>query len=215
MSLESETLRYLGFGKAAPDEATKELIGECLAELESQITPRSVYRRFPLRFLDENTIEAAGLQVKSSALSKNLRGSVELIYFAATLGTQADRLLHRYGKLQISKAAVFQAAASSYLEDYCNTELAALAKKLEAEGLFMRPRFSPGYGDFPLEHQAGILQILDATRRLGISLTEDNFMLPEKSVTALIGLSRENSRCNAAGCELCDRADCAYRRDLK
>ena len=49
-------------------------------------------------------------------------------------------------------------------------------------------RFSPGYGDMPIEIQVDILQLLDASRRLGMVLTESNLMIPTKSITALIGM---------------------------
>ncbi len=50
----------------------------------------------------------------------------QVILFAATLGTEADSLIRRYSKLQMSKAVTMQAAATAMIESYCdeiNTEL--------------------------------------------------------------------------------------------
>ena len=52
-------------------------------------------------------------------------------------------------------------------------------------GESIRPRRSPGYGELPLELSREILTKLDATRRLGVSLTESLLLVPTKSVTAL------------------------------
>jgi cobalamin-dependent methionine synthase I len=49
-------------------------------------------------------------------------------------------------------------------------------------------RFSPGYGDMPLDLQGVILELLEAGKRLGIALGESKLMSPSKSVTALIGI---------------------------
>ena len=50
-------------------------------------------------------------------------------------------------------------------------------------------RFSPGYGDLPIEVQKDFLPLLDAERRLGITLSESCLMAPSKSVTAIIGVA--------------------------
>ena len=58
------------------------------------------------------------------------------------------------------------------------------------EGLHTKPRFSPGYGDFSLEHQRDFMRILDLENSLGLTLTGSLLLVPEKSVTAVIGLYR-------------------------
>ena len=57
-----------------------------------------------------------------------------------------------------------------------------------AEDKILRPRFSPGYGDLPLDFQKEFLKITDASRKLGISLNDSLLMSPSKSVTAIIGI---------------------------
>ena len=38
-------------------------------------------------------------------------------------------------------------------------------------------------------------------------------MLPEKSVTAIMGVSEVNTHCRMEGCEACANTTCAYRRN--
>ena len=54
-------------------------------------------------------------------------------------------------------------------------------------------RYSPGYGDYPLSEQQRLMALLDAPRRVGVSLTDALVMAPSKSVSAVIGVKTEES----------------------
>ena len=207
-----EAARYLGYRNAEPDAAAMELIEECAAAVRKEAEPKHIYRRFDLEISDDGVIRAGGLEMKSRSLERNLTGCGEVIFFAATLGNGPDMLMNRYSKLSISNAAVLQAVAAAAIEGYCNECQRNIEEKLAAENIYVRPRFSPGYGDLPLTLQPDFLRVLNAQKTVGIYLSEGGIMLPEKSVTALMGLSRENSRCHIEGCEACGKTDCAYRR---
>lgn len=206
-----EVERYLGYGKNNPDERTTELIEECIRQIEKIAQPRSIYRIFDLK-LKEDQIEAAGMKMQSRNLAKNLRGSEKIVFFAATLGNEPDILMNRYSRLQISKAAVLQAVGAAAIEDYCNQCQKKIEEQAAAEGFYVRSRYSPGYGDLSLTYQAEFLRVLEATKKIGIVLSEGGVMIPEKSVTAVMGLSREQTRCHIEGCESCENKNCAYRR---
>ena len=55
-------------------------------------------------------------------------------------------------------------------------------------GLAGNWRFSPGYGDCPLSAQRSIVNALNATRLIGLTVTPTSLLMPTKSVTAVIGL---------------------------
>ena len=55
-------------------------------------------------------------------------------------------------------------------------------------GKTLAARFSPGYGDLPLEFQREIFRALDVPRRIGVSLGSSCLMSPSKSVTAIVGI---------------------------
>lgn len=207
-----EVLRYLGYGAGEPDGRTLGLIGECADAVQKEAEPKHTYRRFALEVTPEGVMRAGGLEMTSRSLARNLTGCGEAIFFAATLGGGPDLLMNRYLRLSIAKAAVLQAVAAAAIEDYCNECQRGIEEDLARERLYVRPRFSPGYGDLPLTLQPDFLRALDAQKTVGIYLSEGGVMLPEKSVTAIMGLSRENNRCHIEGCEACGRKDCAYRR---
>lgn len=208
-----EIRRYLGYGRHEADERVSELIEECVAELSAASSPKSIYRVYPLSLLEEDELDFTVFRTKSRSLSRNLKDCDQVILFAATLGAEVDQLLNRYAKLQMSKAVTMQAAATAMIEAYCDEVNTALKEEFEAKGLYLRPRFSPGYGDFPLECQRMITAVLETPKRIGIMLTDRLLMMPSKSVTAVMGISPKPHRCDVRGCEACSKTDCAYRRE--
>ena len=113
----------------------------------------------------------------------------------------------------MTRAVILQACAAARLEEYLDAWQEERKKELEEEGLYLRPRFSPGYGDFSIHHQKALLQRLEAPKRIGLTMTDGYMLTPSKSVTALAGLSPEEAACHRQGCESCGKIDCAYRRE--
>ncbi|RKD31515.1 vitamin B12 dependent-methionine synthase activation domain-containing protein [Lacrimispora algidixylanolytica] len=208
-----EVRRYLGYGIQDGDDAVNGLIEECIKELTKGATFKYVSRTYPLKLLPDGEIDFTVFQTRSLNLSKNLADCSQVILFAATLGTGVDVLLHKYTKLQMSKAVIMQAAAAAMIEEFCDEENQKLKVEFEAQGLYLRPRFSPGYGDFALECQRNITAVLETSKRVGIMLTDSLLMTPSKSVTAIMGVSEKPYRCEVKGCESCGKTDCAYRRN--
>ena len=211
--LEKEIIRYLGYGANRPDETIKKLILECMEELKNTVRPRSLWRRFPLVFADEGNLCFAGMEAESWHLAKNLTNCGEVLLFAATLGAEADVLIKRYSKTDMAKAVVLQAAAAAMLEYYCDMRQKEIAEELRKEGKHLRPRFSPGYGDFSIEHQKHILLALECGKKIGLSMTDGFMLTPAKSITAVIGVAIGEENCPVEGCESCQKRDCAFRRD--
>ncbi len=208
---EREIYRYLGYrGQQVPD-GVRELILACEYELERSAAPKSIWREYPLVIRDHE-LDMGVIKTYSRNLEHNLKDCEKVLLFAATLGSGVDVLLQRYGRLQMSKAVVLQAAAAAMLESYCDEKNAVLKQEYLQQGWYLRPRFSPGYGDFSLEVQKPLAAALEIGKRIGITLTDSLLMAPSKSVTAVIGISRQPRDCSVQGCESCEKTDCAYRR---
>lgn len=213
--LKKEAIRYLGYGKHAVDEETLRLIAESFDDLQRTAQRKSIYRIFALSNGGNgraNRIIIGNMEIESRNLAKNLRGCEEAVLFGATLGIEVDRLISRTGLTNMAKAVVLQACAAAYLEEYCDTCQEQIAEEMKKEGKYLRPRFSPGYGDFSLSHQKQLMQMLDCAKKIGLTMTESCLMTPTKSVTAVIGVSTTMIPCHRSGCEACQKVDCAYRR---
>lgn len=209
-----EIFRYLGYRGREPEAGVAEAVDSCAAELQAAVEPRYVRRVFPLEWAGEGHFRIEGMDVVSRNLSRNLRGCSEVCLMAATLGLGPDRLVQRAEALgKMSRAVILQAAAAAMIEAYCDDVNEEIRREAAGKGLFLRPRFSPGYGDFSLEHQTEFFRILEVQKKIGVTLTGSLLMMPSKSVTAVIGLSEENTHCMLQGCEACEKRDCSFRRN--
>ncbi len=204
-----EALRYLGAKKA--DEGSVALIEGAWQRLQSIADPRHRLLRVEVSVSDDR-VKIADFEAVSSSLALNLRACCEAYLLAATLGAGVDREMARLSTVNVAEAFALQAAAASVLECFCDDICADIAGELKKEGLYLRPRFSPGYGGFSTEHQRDILRLLDGGR-IGIGETSSHMLTPLKSVTAVMGISGQREICRDNKCQACDKTDCLYRKD--
>lgn len=207
-----EAIRYLGYGRHAVDDHTLKLVESCFEELSQAACGRIVYRIFELEFPESGRILLGNLDIHSKNLYKNLTGCKKAVLLGATLGPKVDLLLRKYSIGDMARVVTLQACAAAMLEEYLDEWQTALEADIKKEGYYIRPRFSPGYGDFDIAHQDMILRMLDTAKKIGLTLTGGNMLTPSKSVTAVIGLSETETSCHIKGCEVCQKKDCAYRR---
>lgn len=182
-----EALRYLGYILAKPDNVVESELDSCMEELHSLLKCRAAYTRRPVQ-AQGDYLDFGFAGVESRHLAKNLQGCTEVYLFVATIGADVDRRIRRYQMTSPAKAAICQAVGAAAIEAYCDLLNDRWKKEEEAKGGGLRHRFSPGYGDLPLDFQKPLLRELDAARKLGLCLTDACLMVPEKSVSAVIGV---------------------------
>ncbi len=203
---ERECLRYAGTSPQTISAEEKALFEACLAELGNKLTYKVCWSRFSVKREGE-ILDLGFAKTASRGLIKNLEGCEEVILFATTIGLEIDRLIRKYTRLSPAKALFFQAIGAERIESLCDT----FCEELKESGLYLKPRFSPGYGDLPLDLQKDIFRVLDCPRKIGLTLNESLLMSPSKSVTAIIGISKEEQKHNQNKCSACQNIDCAYK----
>ncbi len=205
-----EALRYMGYKRSGIDEESIANTEASMKELEGFVRPKYTYKVVDISIDKEtNAIDFSCFNVSSKNLSRNLGDCQKAVVFAATLGTNADLLIRRYAKSSITKSVVVNACASALIEEVCDNAQKQIEEQIEG---YFRPRFSPGYGDFDLKHQTDIINLLNAEKAIGLTLSDTLVLLPEKSVTAVMGISGKFENCHKSGCEVCAKTDCEYRR---
>ena len=202
---ERECLRYADTTPQHISEEESALFESCWKEAEGKLTYKVCWGRFPVK-KEENSLDFGFAKIHSKALMKNLEGCEEVIVFAATVGLELDRLIRRHTSLSPAKALFFQAIGAERIESLCDT----FCEELKESGLQLRPRFSPGYGDLPLDLQKDLFRVLDCPRKIGLTLNESLLMSPSKSVTAIIGIGSGEKEIKNK-CSTCEKKDCAYR----
>jgi len=206
----NEVLLYLGYRGGGLDPALAADIDRCEALLLTTARPRVVWRRFPLD--TEGVPMGTEFYPAGEDVKRLLRGCTAMIVFAATLGAEAERLIRRAQAVDMADAVILDACGSAAVENVCDNLCADLAD--DEAPLYLTDRFSPGYGDLPFSQQPDFCRLLDTERRIGVTLTDSGLMLPQKSVTALLGVSPIPTEKRSRGCAYCRMFEnCAYRKD--
>lgn len=199
-----EVLAALGHPGAKGNDAIMAEIEWAKALLFSTCAPRAVYARHPVQVSQEKvSISDANITLAGRDLARHLSGCTSAYVMAATLGAGVDHTVRRLQVEDMAKAVVFHAAASAGIEQLCNMLSDSFAQKTQAAGEFITSRFSPGYGDMPINTQADILTLLDAPKKIGLSHTAHFLLTPTKSVTALVGISNKPPKTAENGCSIC------------
>lgn len=208
----TEAIRYMGLGSSKPDTVIAAIIDECEKKLLDAIRPLYTYAVFDLN-RRENGIEVKNtpLLLTGKAVKNHLVGCDKAVLMAATLGIEADKVIKRYQISDLTFALAADALASAAIEQVCNAAEEEIKEKVAP--LYMTWRFSPGYGDLPLDIQRSFLTVLNAQKRIGLTVTDSLIMLPSKSVSAIIGLSDQPIEKKRQGCAVCNlRSSCQYRK---
>ena len=206
-----EALRYLGVrGEAEPRLSEK--MNELADKLLKSLQPKFVYRIFDLSTCDVGIVLVnSGLCLPGKLAARMLEGYQSAAVLLCTLGSGFESMLRALQARDMSEAVMLDALGSAYVEAGCDAAEEEIRGRLT--GLYLTDRFSPGYGDLPLELQKDICGLLDAGRRLGVTITESLLMNPSKSVTAVIGISDRPQPARIRGCEYCSRkTNCEFRK---
>lgn len=190
--------------KGAADEMLTTRIDEAEKLLFAEAGPRAVYK----------IMDRRDLGTRGRSIEKHLEGCDKVALMGVTLGIGVDNLLRRIQVTDMSLAVIIDCGASVLVEQLCDS-FEEYIKQHVAEK-YLTSRFSPGYGDYPIEEQGKIIKYLDAVRQIGLNVTKDSLMIPRKSVTALIGLANHPVKGTLATCRECVLKDkCTLRREGK
>lgn len=198
----SEAVRYLGGAGIQLNYRMDVLMNECEKAVLEKAAPAFLYIEKDLpcdELMGGNDIKA------------HLDGCEKAIVMCATIGSDIDKLIRVVQISDMAGAVVTDSLASVAIEQVCTEFDSIIAEKYS--GYNMTFRFSPGYGDYPIEKQKIILQMLDAPKKIGLC-SNDNFLLtPTKSVTAVLGLSKNPIERKKRGCAICNMKEtCQFRR---
>ncbi len=208
----TEAMRYMGLGNTEPDKIIADILNNCEKELLSILKPLYTYAVFDIKEKAEGIeVLSTPLLLKGNSIKNHLKDCSKAVLLAATLGIEADKIIKRYQLSDLTSALATDSLASAAIEQVCNIVEEEIRDKVAP--LNMTWRFSPGYGDLPIEIQRDFLNVLNAQKRIGLTATNSLILLPSKSVTAIIGLSENKIEKTRQGCAVCNlRNTCQFRK---
>lgn len=199
--VKKEAARYAGFFSGSriescdsqkESDAFFKMIDDACSKMQKVLVPQAVYEEFELEITAPDGDEApelrfGGISLKSRNLAANLKECNKVILLAATVGTAVDMMIRRAQQAGSADAAVMQATGAMFIESFLDDFNESLCRTYKSKGKKLHSRFSPGYGDVPLEFQKQFFKLLPCSK-IGLSLMDSLIMAPEKSVTAFIGI---------------------------
>ena len=196
-----EVLRYLGAGPGQVPEDLLETVRRCGDQILTAARPKAVWRVFAL---EETRLEDTNLTLTGQDIHRHLADCHQCVLMAATLGADVERLLMQVQASDMARALILDSCASAAVENLCDNLEADLRVQVEADGCFLTDRFSPGYGDLPLDFQRDFCALLNTQRQIGLTVSESSLLIPRKSVTAVLGISHLPRTTRSSGCANCN-----------
>ena len=118
----------------------------------------------------------------------------DVVFLCGTLGAEFDAWQRRLAATSAADAYLAQQIGLDAVERLMDELEREARDGVEVKGgggqgkVKLHSRMSPGYGDMPLELSLEIVNALDATRKIGVAVTEADLLVPSKSVTAICEL---------------------------
>jgi hypothetical protein len=196
-----------------PTPDVRALFDEALALGRALIAPRAAVRWVPVTAQEGDALATPEARLHIPDIARHW-GRVDRV--AACLVTIGDALERRVRELwearELPLAVMLDSVGSGAVEslaEYLNDLLCQEALPL---GLRVTNRISPGYAGWDVADQRVLFRLCPGDA-VGITLNEACFMLPEKSISLLVGAGPE-ARVDHyfSQCARCWKADCAYRR---
>jgi hypothetical protein len=191
----AQIYRRLGFRKGVTDLSPKDeaQTGRYIETALSLIRLQGAARRLPVLLEGKATVRLPEeATFESRRLLKFLCDSDEILLMGATAGTEIMSAIQEDAAgRNVTRGIVLDATASEVVDAaldwimaYCNQTLRRQGRRL------LTARYSAGYGDLALENQQTMYRLL-ALEKIGIEITQTCILIPEKSVTAITGITRQ------------------------
>lgn len=210
----AEVLQYLGWrGSEIPPEVQRQ-IDQCITETFAAVQPRYTYQIFGVERC-ENSIRLMGTDVvlPGQDVWQLLADCKSCVLMAATLGAGLETCIRRAQVRDMTRALILDCCGSAAIEAVCDRAEQEIQNALGDAAQYLTDRFSPGYGDMPIDFQRELTALLDTGRQIGLTLTDSCILTPRKSVTAIIGLADRPQTKRFRGCAYCSMFEnCTFRK---
>ncbi|MFP3898231.1 MAG: vitamin B12 dependent-methionine synthase activation domain-containing protein [Dehalococcoidia bacterium] len=168
------------------------------------------WARGPIAFLEGSII------FKSQVVVNLLEQCQQAAIFVVTIGKYLEETAWKLARDGlILQATVLDAIGSNAVEkvaEHAEEKIRAIA---DSRGLAISRRFSPGYCDWNIGQQRMLFSALTGNT-VGVRLTGECLMMPQKSISGIIGIGPRDSKIEDYNpCRFCTKQDCPGRRECQ
>jgi hypothetical protein len=210
-----QVMHHLGYPKKRQVRSViASAVDECLKDASDLIDAKYLFTfENVLMVAHPASVIRETLAFESHVISRLLEQCTKIIVFVATIGERLEdtaRNLADEGNMVRSFA--LDATGSAAVEQVADHVQEMASDMGRSWGLAASRRFSPGYCDWKIEQQRLLFDLADA-HLIGVRLTDSGLMIPQKSVSGIIGLGPFESNVRSYNpCPDCTRGECVGRR---
>ena len=206
-------LRNLGYGPGAePPPRVSSLVDEYINHANELIDPLYSYVIKDVEWAQGDASFIQGHTIfNSEVIARLLRQCDQVVIFVLTIGSRLEEMVnHLAGEGLVFQATILDAIGSAAVEALADSVQERIGE-MAGRGMSISRRFSPGYCDWHIGQQRMVFQALD-NDQAGVRLTDTCLMVPQKSISGIIGIGPCGTADSYNPCPTCDKHDCIGRR---
>ncbi len=213
-----EIIQFLSLGKNAGIEIPQKLdkqIEEMYNKALQMILPKYCCSAvLPITKTQSGIqIDNTNITLEGNDIALHLENCHSIIVFCATLGQGIDKQLLSLQLTDMASYFLLDACANSCIEQVADIAQQQIIDNFKKQNEYFTMRYSPGYGDLPLSLQPEIIKLLNTEKQIGVTCTKTYLLMPKKSITAIIGVSKVAVTGRLSTCNTCNIKDkCEYRK---
>lgn len=164
---------------------------------------------------DKGIIKCGGKLLETGKrVTSYMRNASYLAAFVCTAGKIFSDLSDEYfAKGDFPEAFIVDSIGSVTVENAMDRIQLLLEKEMDAIGMKISNRYSPGYCEWHVSGQQTLFSLI-GDNNTGVTLTESSLMQPIKSVSGIIGIGKTIKK-YPYGCSICSSKSCVYRKIKK
>jgi hypothetical protein len=154
-----------------------------------------------------------GIEFESTVVASLLEQCSKVGLFVVTIGGRLEDMARRLAdEGLVLHAHILDAIGSDAVEQCADLVQHMIRRKASEQGLFTSRRFSPGYCDWEIGQQREFFHAMTG-KACGVRLTESGLMVPQKSISGIIGIGDSPYNVTQYNpCLTCSKKDCRGRR---
>jgi hypothetical protein len=209
-----QVLNHIGYGTShTPSARIESLVKEYADNICHLIEPSYSYVIRDINSVRGSRVFIEGsVTFRSNVIAQLLEQCQKVAVFVLTIGSRLGDVVRQLAEDGLMvQAAVLDAIGSDAAETLAHVVQDIIGKQAEAEGLGISLRFSPGYCDWKVSQQKMVFRAMNGDTA-GVRLTNGCLMVPQKSISGIIGVGPPDEVESYNPCKTCKKRNCIGRR---
>ena len=192
-----EILRYQGYSKKKVKKPNRNILQITEEEINrgyNLFKPQGIYSLIKITcFTSKGRINLENELVFrfSKSIINQLKGASRLLIGVVTIGDFLEKKVSElFSQGEYPRALALDAVGTVAVEDFSREVRKLACQEVKEQGFKTSRHFSPGYGGCEVSQQEIIFKSI-LTDNIGVRLTKGYMMLPQKSLSWIIGVGKE------------------------